>query len=614
MANTNHLKNLLKKKGWTGKEVGKLLIASMLQDLKQKSQEHKEVLFSQSDFEKIEGSLNSDRDYITYGVYRDLYSSIIDSFNRGQGQYQQFFNGYYRLLLELREMKNADKAQKSINNTPLIMTEKQYKRLRAEAIKTLRNRKESFCSLMFRLLEMFLENGRNIPKAIKKVLQDTKKKSAIGNRFVLVYNEAYRKGYYSLPDGRRSDQMPDKEWQKIMDEEFLKRYKLIINEKPATLQETKLEYNQSCKMKACELFFKGIKTVKELILEQTGQPTQLTDERLEKALEDTIGSYANTIEFNPDTEEIEKILDFRMNYVQWHIYKEPPKDLTLYDLLEMYIVEYKDSYTIDSKEVLQHLRKDIPELYNAIKNFIEKNIPQARGLKANQLHEEIVSWGELADIGLYGYKELINPTDHEIIEIHTKNKDTTENLSKRLKGLNGIAIIKHPDKEQIDKNGDYIEKKSPLLFFRNLYKLESDTTLIENLHSYVKIFIYPALKYLYAFNALMEIIGKVYDLPELAKGTKYELTLFESQMNGFNDLLYLFYCFVYGNKEEKQHKRTIIKNAFSPLEYDNLKPSQNAIEEVTIELTNLGFSNEARKKLKYLDEFIDHLMESAEVV
>ena len=38
MANKNQLKNLLKKKGWTGEEVGKLLIASMLNDIKQQGQ------------------------------------------------------------------------------------------------------------------------------------------------------------------------------------------------------------------------------------------------------------------------------------------------------------------------------------------------------------------------------------------------------------------------------------------------------------------------------------------------------------------------------------------------------------------------------------------------
>ena len=104
MANKYQLDKLLKKKGWTGKEVGQLLIASMLNDIKQLGQGEKTPLFSQAHFEKMESSLNSDFDYLSYGVYRELYSSIIDSFNRGQGLCQQFYNGFCRLYLMLREV------------------------------------------------------------------------------------------------------------------------------------------------------------------------------------------------------------------------------------------------------------------------------------------------------------------------------------------------------------------------------------------------------------------------------------------------------------------------------------------------------------------------------
>ena len=111
MANKYQLDKLLKKKGWTGKEVGQLLIASLLNDIKQLGQGEKTPLFSQADFEKMESSLNSDFDYLSYGVYRELYSSILDSFNIGQGLCQQFYNGFSRLYLMLREVQIADKVQ-----------------------------------------------------------------------------------------------------------------------------------------------------------------------------------------------------------------------------------------------------------------------------------------------------------------------------------------------------------------------------------------------------------------------------------------------------------------------------------------------------------------------
>ena len=97
----NSIKSLLSKKGWTGEEVGKALIASLLNDIRYQGQEH-ELLFTQADFDKMESSLSTDRDYLAYGVYRDIYSSIVDTYNRGQGLYQQFYNGYYRYVMHLQ--------------------------------------------------------------------------------------------------------------------------------------------------------------------------------------------------------------------------------------------------------------------------------------------------------------------------------------------------------------------------------------------------------------------------------------------------------------------------------------------------------------------------------
>lgn len=593
-----NIDSLLKKKGWTGKEVGQLLIASMLNDIKQQGQAEKIPLFSQSDFEKMESSLNSDFDYLSYGVYRDLYSSIIDSFNRGQGLYQQFYNGFSRLFSELSEVQNADNAQSSIDNTPLIMTESQYKRLKAEAVQTLSGYQDSFYGLMFHCLSDFLVAEENYTKeeapAVWEALEATKKIPATGNRFLPLYNETYGEGYYSLPDGRRSDQMTSEEWQDTLQEEFLKAHRLTINGEPATAEETIQRYNQIRLIKSYELFFKGATTIRELVLERTGKELDITDKEIEKALSDTI-DYVGEARFNPNSKQIVEALDYSTP-TEWHTYEEPPEGLTLYDLLELYVEEFRGAFEADEKETLKHLKKDAPALYDALKAYIESKVPQVRGLKANQLHKDIISWGELVKTGLIGYSELLQPDDREIVDIATRDEDTTENKSKRLRTIRkGIAIIQNPREWQVDENGDYIEPKSPLAFFRSLYTLEEDGNKIAVLHGYIDDLIYPALGYLYAFNALMEIIGKVYDLPELAEVARYDTTLFESKMSGYNGMLYLFYHNVYGNEAEKEHKRAIIKEAFLPLEADTLKPSQEAIDEITAELTKLGLSSDARK-------------------
>lgn len=615
MANKYQLDKLLKKKGWTGKEVGQLLIASMLNDIKQLGQGEKTPLFSQADFEKMESSLNSDFDYLSYGVYRELYSSIIDSFNRGQGLCQQFYNGFSRLYLMLREVQTADNAQKAYDDTPLIMTESQYKRLEAEAVQTLKGRKESYYSLLFYILEKFLDAGDEAPEPIRTAIEATKEIPAEKITFSRSYNEQMGEGYYSLPDGRRSDQMTSEEWQKTLEEEFLRTHKLTINGEPASTEETIREYNRDRLIKSYELFFKGAKAIREFVLERTGKELDGTDEEIEEALNDIILNdtidYVGKARYNPNAEKIAEALGFSTP-TEWHTYEELPEGLTAYDLLDL-ITDSSRYEETDKKKHLKAFKTEYKELYTALNAYIEENVPKARGLKPNQLYKDIVSWGELADAGIIGYSSLIQPDDREIVQIWTEGEDTTENKSKRLRtGLRGIAILRNPASYQTDENGDYIEKKSPLQFFQSLYTLEGDGDKIAEINSYIDNLIYPALSYLYAFNSLMGIIGKVYDLPELEEVARYDTRPFESKMSGFNGMLYFFYHDVYGNEEEKQRKRAIIKEIFRPLEADTLKPSQEAIEEVTAELTKLGFSSDARKKLKYLDAFIDRLMNSRE--
>jgi len=614
MANKYQLDKLLKKKGWTGKEVGQLLIASLLNDIKQLGQGEKTPLFSQADFEKMESSLNSDFDYLSYGVYRELYSSIIDSYNRGQGLCQQFYNGFSRLYLMLREVQIADKVQKAYDDTPLIMTESQYKRLEAEAVQTLKGRKESYYSLLFYILEKSLDAGDEAPEPIRTAIEATKEIPAEKITFSRSYNEQMGLGYYSLPDGRRSDQMTSEEWQKALEEETLRTHKLTINGEPASAEEIIREYNIDRLTKGYELFFKGAKAIREFVLERTGKELDGTDEEIEEALNDILNDtidYVGKARYNPNAEKIAEALGFSTP-TEWHTYEELPEGLTAYDLLHL-IAESSSYEETDEKKHLKAFKTEYKELYTALNAYIEENVPKARGLKPNQLYKDIVSWGELADAGIIGYSSLIQPDDREIVQIWTEGEDTTENKSKRLRaGRRGIAILRNPASYQTDENGDYIEKKSPLQFFLSLYTLEGDRDKIAEINSYIDNLIYPALSYLYAFNSLMGIIGKVYDLPELEEVARYDTRLFESKMSGYNGMLYFFYHDVYGNEEEKQRKRAIIKEIFRPLEADTLKPSQEAIEEVTAELTKLGFSSDARKKLRYLDAFIDRLINSRE--
>lgn len=601
----NQIKSLLAKKGWTGEEVGKALIASLLNDIRYQGQEH-EQLFTQADFDKMESSLSTDRDYLAYGVYRDIYSSIIDAYNRGQGLYQQFYNGYYRYLMCLREATNVDLALKKAENYPLIMTEEQYRKAEQDTLERKKNFGESFYSLVFSLLYYFLnalENGEGdkIPADILKAIEATKKESAKGHALYSSYNELMGEGYYTLPDGTRSDQMTSEEWQEALKRPYLSSHKLTINGSLATAEETIKHYNEDRLLKGCELFFRGADAIKKAYRERTGKDLpEAGEQEILDELELVLDGFGKT-PYNPLHSSLYELYT-EETPTEWHYYTEAPAGLTAYDLLNLLIDEsevYADP--AERKAKLKAFKTEYKDLYTALEAYIKENVPRAGQLKPSQLYKEFIGWGELAEHKIGDFERLIAPDIAEIIQLLAEQG--LKFADKNRAFLRGIAIIQEPREYQLTESGDYKEPPNPLKGLGSLENIAEDTQKrieIEELQHHLFI---PALSYLYAYNALIELIGAVYDIDGI-EVAKFDTSYFESQLDALNNVLYSFYYFVYGDKEEKARKRELIKEVFSPVYIEDYKPTEDAIAQAREELIKLGISSAARKKLKDFDSLI----------
>lgn len=615
--------SLLKKKGWSGEEVGKALIASTIYDVKHQSEPDYKPLFSQADFEKMENSLTSERDFTTYGVYRNLYSSIIDSFNRGQGLYQQFYNGYSRYSQVMYLCQQADEALKRAESYPLIVTQQQYDRYRAKAQEHTTGLKESFSSLLFHILEHFTRySPEEAPEHIRELIEAYKEEPYTNQNFLAIYNEEYGQGYYTLPDGRRSDSMTSEEWQKALKELFLSTHKLTINGEPATAEETYQHYSEQRLLKTYKLFFDGIEGIKALYKEVTGEDMDGVDAeeeaRLMEALEDLVGvSYKARAEqerkekreapLYPLQELLTGLIDGTTERAtEWHYYEEAP-EFTKYEVLTEYSEYYYDSADLEEvKAGLKEFKADFPALFSALEAYIKETIPALSQLKPSQYYKELISWGELAELDIIGYKELIEPKEGDIAE-EIANDESISYTKHRRYWSRGIAIIQNPPEWRVDENGDYIEDASPIDVFPNLDRVAESERQRAELDAFQNNLFKPALRYLYAFNALMKIIGAVYDIDD-TEALQLPTLTFESQLESFNNLIYIFYADVYGDAEQKAHKRELIKELFQPTDIEELKPTKEAIEAVTTELTELGLTTKARKQLKNFDRYIALLM------
>lgn len=616
--------SLLNKKGWTGVEVGKALVASIIHDIRHQSEPDYKPLFSQSDFDKMESSLNTERDYLAYGVYRDLYSGLIDAYNRGQGQHQQFYNGYYRYAMHLKDCTVAEQTLQTAELTPYVMTQEQYNKLKEQRETTLKGFTESFSRLLFTLLSHIMSNPEDAPEDIRTAIEATKKEAVTNERILSTYCEVYGMGYYQLPDGTRSDNLEGEEWREKLKEEYLKTHKLRINGKQASFEDTILHYNTERRLKGYELFFTGIDAVKALYEDHTGETLPPEDEvGIMKALESLLNIRddenpveKNTVPLHPAVLQIKDIVEGEMlgSGAEWHYYKEAPAELTKYDIIAESLCFYDGEESEDGEPQLKEFKADYPALYKALEAYIKELVPQARDLKPTQYSKEFITWGELAELKVGRYPAYCIADDvTDILEaLAETDEDTTENLLKRKRLMfNGIVIAQDPNAYQLNERGEYIDNIKHILGFSSVFSIDSigkSESTKEDIQAFRDNLFLPALQYLYAFNALVKILGAIYDLDELGE-VEISTERFESQLEALNNQLYMLYGDVYGTDADKERKRDTIKEVFQPINLDELKPTAEAIETVTAELDRLGFSTEARKKLKKFDTLIERLCE-----
>ena len=602
-----NINRLLNKKAWTGAEVGKALIASYAHDTRNKGNANAEPLFTQADFNRMTDSLQTEQQIGAYLVYAKIYSSCINSFNRGQSYQQQFLHGYYRLLVELERVTQADRALKAVEEYPLILSKSQYEKILAAELEKKRATETTFNYILFDYLEYCISQEDAAPEAIRKAIEACKKEAVSNSRILANYNADMGEGYYILLDGTESRSCSNEEWQQALQKAYIKEHNLPKDITEQELKDYVFNYNTARHLQVMELLFKGKDALLEYATERGYDTAELEETDIEDFVEDILeheGSFTkNTLAGTLSTGSLE-----RESFCKWVDITEAPAGLTKYDIIAEpdLLLRYSGGYDEDipEEQQLEEFIADYPALYKALTAELKK----ALKIKSKPAADKVYTWGELADMGLGFYPHYTEVTDTDIIDYYCCT-DTEEEKQKRHRAaFRGIAVIEHEHWSgyNIDKDtGDYIEPVNPYAELMSLDSIGIEEAM--QIEGYTSILIAPAAKYLLAYNAFLDILAVSYDIPDITAG-KADLSGLESKIDAFNNLLYLAFENMAGSREEKRRKRKLLQDYFSPIDWDSLKPTPEAIEEVTKQLNDLGMGRKAADKLKVFDAFIDILM------
>lgn len=131
------IQNLLKKKEWTGEEVGKAIILNLINVYKQTlqgAQQPPAELFSQTQISTMIQSITDRTQGQMYNRYVGLNNWISQNHAMATARYEQVRGEINRLLLIISTAAAAEEEYKYIERLPAIMTQKQYDEIRAKRI------------------------------------------------------------------------------------------------------------------------------------------------------------------------------------------------------------------------------------------------------------------------------------------------------------------------------------------------------------------------------------------------------------------------------------------------------------------------------------------------
>lgn len=605
------INRLLKKRKWTGKDVGKTFIACLMHDLKNIDKDESTPLISQTEFSRLESSLETEKDFITYRVYIALHDAIREYYNKANSMMQQIYHGFYR---EYNLLSNSMLAEGEITRNklePIILTFEQYLAKAEEAMTKKRAKTRTKADLIFCLLRAYfatldLESNPDpqeghysghhapapIPDAIRKELDTLKQKKATAKKALDAWGEEMLNGSYILPDGRRKADLTPEEWQAALAE-----YPPAKGVKDP-LQRTLLEPR---------LFYEGAPAIRAFYKESTGEDLPPVEDKALLLSWDSITPVAPSLEdlqeneieeavLNTLTTKLQAALDGTSEYVlEWKRYPleeavEEAGEVSKFDLL-FDALEY---YEGKSRQGRMHggysvFKKEYAALHAALEKELLAAIPAWQDLKPAQLTKAAISCGELADMGFLDFKEKIQHTDNDVIK-------ACNPASLAL----SVCIATNEKDACLDKEGNLRKKKLLLEDFTlealqagRAYELEAS---VENL-------LKPAIRYILAFNAWLEIIAAAYDLPDITRA-QIDLAFIEKKIDTLNFQIHAFYL-----QADNSASRALIKKLFKPVDFDSLYPTEENILKVASFIDGLGYSEKAARAftLVKIDDYINQI-------
>lgn len=611
-----NVEKLLKKKGWTGKELGRLELAMTLNALHKSLQgdTSPERIVSEAEFRKMLDTITDPYQGKIYNEYITIHEWFATNYSYAVANEQQALFMHNKLMNTLTNAMLAENVYEYISQLPAIFTEKQYKDLvTARTKEILTPNGETLGFNVFNLVELAIDyyvrqlskepRKKNPLKPLKKKLEAERvTDSHILDRYV----EVTGLGYYEMEDGTRSDQLTKGEWKSKVYEAFIKSdiFQKVL-EKADELEQSgiiaRITTEEVAQIMAKEVARTA--TEKELkYFEDTEQDTQSTIENMQLAYVELV----EQVKLPPE-EYLNEFADYCI-IAKWHFYDSPPEDLNKWEVLEAgNLYEYYTTLASDSSPEMQidditAFREEFPEVVEAILGDMEHYIKGVKSMTVSEWIYTVYSWEELYKLDMYGFRSM-----------YTDDVSIFEGNERAI--FNGIAIVRPSTllerSPRIDpETGYYKPPKADKIMANGLEQYFTDN---ENYADNVRELeltrkrLIEAIYFYKGFDKILDLIISYYDVDEFNL-VRFDVSRIEAKVKAFNSLLVTLYDQIkhtnYEDKELKEKKLEVLRDVFTPIDLSKIKIPKYRIDRAITDIKEkrafVGGMNDIRVTLCYM--------------
>ena len=574
-----NINRLLKKKGWTGAELGKLELANTAltyQKAVESNNHAQEPAISRADFDKMLSTLTDPVEGRVYNGYISIHKWISNTMQIAIAQSQQAQLQFDKLWSFIQNAITAEDVYSYIEELPLIMTEKQYKETVEKRTQEILKPDgeplaDNVLQLLFDALDYYIKLLESNPRAknpLKPLKKKLEKELVRDPHIIEKYNRVRGLGYYTLEDGTRSDKVSPTEWRELVSPTI---FKLIDEDSQLGEKEA------------------------ELIKQSIRERRLITDARYmyEGGLSES--------EAQRKRQE-DEVRDGFIKACQWHYYEDSPEGLlTKWEvLIEGELLEYYPYYEDETTEedALEMCKAFVAEFPTVVQALLEDmgkryGMEELKGLPVEKWLETVYSWEDLYKLDFYGFRA-------------TQTDDTAIFNGNKRALLNGVAIVRASDLgrcTRIDpETGYYIApdlRKSLLplsleAFFTESEEYSDNVDTVEQARDLLKSSVY----FVDGFNKALELIASLFDIEEV-KLFHVDTDILKGRVEALNSSIYMLYRRIkntdYEEPELREKKLEVLRDIFQPIDLKKLRIPEEKLELAKQNMKDFkGFKEDAR--------------------